>query len=84
MIWFSGFPQDKVITAEIHTNPPQVSYYSSESDSDIEDSPSAYEKAAMKWREENRQLLKKLGFICMHVAMYYHIAMDKLHQMKHD
>ena len=63
----SGFPQDGVITVEKPTSSPQVSHSSSssssESDCDINDSLLANEKAALKRKEENRQLLKTLGLL---------------------
>ena len=68
-----GFPQDEVITAIVpdsQTSSPQIPCSSSESDTenDNENSPSAYEKAAMKRREENRQLLKTLGLLKLYIC----------------
>lgn len=53
--------QDGVITAGKPTCSSSSS--SSESDDDFDDSLSAYEKAALKRKEENRQLLKTLGLL---------------------
>ena len=62
----SGFIHDGVITVEKPTSSAQVSCISSgssENNSDIDDSLSAYEKAGMKRKEEYCQLLITLGLL---------------------